>query len=147
VLGGGRYDGLIENLGGPATPAVGWAAGIERLAMLIDAPVEKRDIVAVLPDKRELEGEALAVAARLRRAGVRCWTSFGGNPKKLPSKARTAGVHANLFVLQADETGRCFNFVSVSDHLEVAELRESIEAVLGRERFGNFSHFKADKAD
>ena len=36
VLGGGRYDGLIENLGGPATPAVGWAAGIERLAMLVD---------------------------------------------------------------------------------------------------------------
>jgi histidyl-tRNA synthetase len=40
VLGGGRYDGLIENLGGPATPAVGWAAGIERLAMLVDIPVE-----------------------------------------------------------------------------------------------------------
>ena len=38
VLAGGRYDGLIEQLGGPHTPAVGWAAGIERLAMLIDAP-------------------------------------------------------------------------------------------------------------
>ena len=36
VLGGGRYDGLIETLGGPHTPAVGWAAGIERLAMLVD---------------------------------------------------------------------------------------------------------------
>ena len=31
VIGGGRYDGLIENMGGPATPAVGWAAGIERI--------------------------------------------------------------------------------------------------------------------
>ena len=38
VIAGGRYDGLIEALGGPHTPAVGWAAGIERLAMLIDAP-------------------------------------------------------------------------------------------------------------
>ena len=38
VLAGGRYDGLIEALGGPHTPAVGWAAGIERLAMMIDAP-------------------------------------------------------------------------------------------------------------
>ncbi|MDL2341100.1 MAG: histidine--tRNA ligase, partial [Pseudomonadota bacterium] len=37
VLAGGRYDGLIETLGGPPTPAVGWAAGIERLAMMIDA--------------------------------------------------------------------------------------------------------------
>jgi histidyl-tRNA synthetase len=35
VLGGGRYDGLIETLGGDHTPAVGWAAGIERLAMLV----------------------------------------------------------------------------------------------------------------
>jgi histidyl-tRNA synthetase len=38
VIAGGRYDGLVEQLGGPATPAVGWAGGIERLAMLIDAP-------------------------------------------------------------------------------------------------------------
>ena len=42
VLGGGRYDGLIEQLGGPHTPAVGWAAGIERLAMMIDAPESER---------------------------------------------------------------------------------------------------------
>ena len=35
VLAGGRYDGLIESLGGPHTPAVGWAAGVERLAMMI----------------------------------------------------------------------------------------------------------------
>src|SRR5205085_1744937 len=38
VVGGGRYDGLIENMGGPSTPAVGWACGIERLAMLLDPP-------------------------------------------------------------------------------------------------------------
>jgi histidyl-tRNA synthetase len=43
VLAGGRYDGLVEALGGPHTPAVGWAAGIERLAMLIDAPEQNRD--------------------------------------------------------------------------------------------------------
>ena len=42
VLAGGRYDGLIESLGGPHTPAVGWAAGIERLAMMIDAPRASR---------------------------------------------------------------------------------------------------------
>ena len=144
VVGGGRYDGLIENLGGPVTPAVGWAAGIERLAMLIDLPADARDIVAVLPDKRELESEALAVAARLRRAGIRCWTSFGGNPKKLPAKARAAGVHANLFVLHPDEAGRCFNFISVSEEFSPAELFDPIAAVLGKDRFGNFSHFKSD---
>ncbi|WP_174827321.1 histidine--tRNA ligase [Sphingobium xenophagum] len=147
VLGGGRYDGLIENLGGPATPAVGWAAGIERLAMLVDVPTAPKDIVAVLPDKRDLEDEALAVAARLRRAGIRCWTPLGGNPKKLPAKARQAGVEANLFVLHPDSEGRCFNFISVSDDPSVHELFKPISAVLGEDRFGNFSHFKNNKAD
>ena len=41
VIAGGRYDGLVEQLGGPHTPAVGWAAGIERLAMMIDAPASR----------------------------------------------------------------------------------------------------------
>ncbi len=41
VIAGGRYDGLIESLGGPHTPAIGWAAGIERLAMMIDAPGDR----------------------------------------------------------------------------------------------------------
>jgi histidyl-tRNA synthetase len=53
VIAGGRYDGLIEQLGGPHTPAVGWAAGIERLAMLIDAPeAEKLDVAVVVEDDR-----------------------------------------------------------------------------------------------
>jgi histidyl-tRNA synthetase len=52
VLGGGRYDGLIETLGGAHTPAVGWAAGIERLAMLVGdrAPVPLEAIVLVEED-------------------------------------------------------------------------------------------------
>ena len=49
VIAGGRYDGLIESLGGPHTPAVGWAAGIERLAMMIDAPAtETRSMWSVV---------------------------------------------------------------------------------------------------
>src|SRR6202023_629989 len=40
VLAGGRYDGLVELMGGPAMPGVGWAAGIERLALLIDEPAK-----------------------------------------------------------------------------------------------------------
>ena len=48
VLAGGRYDGLIEALGGPHTPAVGWAAGIERLAMMIEAPRGSRSLSSPL---------------------------------------------------------------------------------------------------
>ena len=65
VLGGGRYDGLIEHLGGNHTPAVGWAAGIERLAMLIDAPVYKKPWVIVLEDDDlQLAASTLVYAMR-----------------------------------------------------------------------------------
>ncbi len=49
VMGGGRYDGLVEEMGGPPTPAVGWAAGIERLAMLLPDPPGAPPTVAVVP--------------------------------------------------------------------------------------------------
>ena len=48
VLAGGRYDGLVETMGGPATPGVGWAAGLERLAMLADTPPDAPRPVAVI---------------------------------------------------------------------------------------------------
>src|ERR1700712_2619454 len=55
VLAGGRYDGLIEALGGPHTPGVGWAAGVERLAMLLEEPTEDRPLITVIPDVPEAE--------------------------------------------------------------------------------------------
>src|SRR3954447_6423420 len=66
VIAGGRYDGLIEALGGPSTPAVGWAAGIERLAMMIDLPPSSDPLIAVVPDRPELEDVAMKIAAQLR---------------------------------------------------------------------------------
>ncbi|QHL89840.1 histidine--tRNA ligase [Sphingomonas changnyeongensis] len=99
VLGGGRYDGLIEALGGPATPAVGWAAGIERLAMLIDAPVVDRSrFLAVIPDDPNVEGEAISIAAHLRRAGWEIEMAYRGNAKKRLEAAKKKGVQAVLYV-------------------------------------------------
>src|SRR3954451_19821713 len=67
VIAGGRYDGLIEALGGPYTPAIGWAAGIERLAMMIDAP-EPELVISIVPDNAEVEQETNKVASLLRAA-------------------------------------------------------------------------------
>src|SRR3546814_4135278 len=67
VLGGGRYDGLIENLGGPPTPAVGWAAGIERLAMLVDEPRgELLNVIMAVADDLAIPA-AQKIAAALRQ--------------------------------------------------------------------------------
>ncbi len=87
VLGGGRYDGLMETLGGPATPAVGWAAGIERLAMLIELPNENAfDAVIVVEDDARL-AEAMQMVQRLRTKGYSTEVVTSGSPRKRFDKA------------------------------------------------------------
>jgi len=90
VLGGGRYDGLIENLGGPATPAVGWAAGIERLAMLVGEKNDERLGIAVAAENRDREVDAAAAVAMFRRMGIRTELFASGSPRKRYDKARKA---------------------------------------------------------
>jgi histidyl-tRNA synthetase len=87
VIGGGRYDGLIETLGGSHTPAVGWAAGIERLGMLIAEPkAEKLDVIIAVEDDGALI-EATARIADLRRAGFSADMIATGSPRKRFDKA------------------------------------------------------------
>jgi histidyl-tRNA synthetase len=96
VIAGGRYDGLIESLGGPHTPAVGWAAGIERLAMMIDAPAKEYPVVIMaVEDDRALDAGYRALAA-LRRAGFSAEIIAGGSPRKRYDKA--AKVPAKMLV-------------------------------------------------
>ena len=67
VLAGGRYDGLIESLGGPHTPAIGWAAGIERLAMMIGAPAELDVPISILAENEAVVCKAIRLSAFLRK--------------------------------------------------------------------------------
>jgi histidyl-tRNA synthetase len=76
VLGGGRYDGLMESLGGAPTPAVGWAAGIERLAMLVGAREEAVSPIAILSEREDLFSTAQLVAHALRRVGIPAEVEF-----------------------------------------------------------------------
>jgi histidyl-tRNA synthetase len=98
VLAGGRYDGLIEALGGPHTPAVGWAAGIERLAMMIGAPEPEKPSVAVIPLGERAEGEAQKIVAGLRREGIATEMAYRGNMKKRLSRANAAGAAYALII-------------------------------------------------
>lgn len=87
VLAGGRYDGLMESLGGPHTPAVGWAAGIERLGMLIEAPQIVVIQVAVVAENTAREHDAIAIARELRGAGFAVEVFTSGSPKKRYDRA------------------------------------------------------------
>ena len=98
VIAGGRYDGLVKALGGPHTPAVGWAAGIERLAMMIEAPARENPIVVIVPLGERAEAEAGRVLSGLRREGVAADMAYRGNMKKRLSKANEAGAAYALII-------------------------------------------------
>ena len=98
VIAGGRYDGLIEALGGPHTPAVGWAAGIERLAMMIDAPEQDRSSVAIIPLGERAEAQAQKIVAGLRREGIATEMAYRGNMKKRLSRANASGASYALII-------------------------------------------------
>jgi len=102
VLAGGRYDGLIESLGGPSTPGVGWAAGVERLAMLLDEQSAPSVEAVVIPMGEEAETRALGVLADLRRSGVAAEMGFRGNMKRRLAKANDLGATYAL-ILGEDE--------------------------------------------
>ncbi|RVQ67561.1 histidine--tRNA ligase [Croceicoccus ponticola] len=94
VLGGGRYDGLIEALGGPHTPAVGWAAGIERLAMLVGERTEAvTDVIVVVEDDAAMN-DGVAAVSRLRRSGASAELFASGSPRKRFDKAVKQGAKA-----------------------------------------------------
>ena len=92
VLGGGRYDGLVEALGGPHTPCVGWAAGIERLAMLVGEKDAPSIDVAVVPLGEAAEQAANGIVADLRRSGISADMTYRGNMKKRMKKANESGA-------------------------------------------------------
>ena len=104
VIGGGRYDGLIETMGGPHTPAVGWAGGIERLMMLCSEPAVQGCEVAVVPLSAEYEALATKVAGLLRAGGIETELGYSGSEKKRFEKAKKSGA-ARVLNVGPSETG------------------------------------------
>jgi histidyl-tRNA synthetase len=105
VLGGGRYDGLIETLGGPHTPAVGWAAGIERLGMLLEEPAQERANFAIVVEDDQFQTLGVAAARAARTAGFSCEVTDSGSPKKRYGKATTYRNPDMTIVVRGGEKG------------------------------------------
>ncbi len=102
VLGGGRYDGLMESLGGKETPAVGWAAGIERLAMLLDSSPAFVPTVVLIPMGEVAENVATGIIADLRNAGIACDMGFKGNMKKRMQRANDSSARYAVIMGDAE---------------------------------------------
>ena len=105
VMAGGRYDGLMREMGGPDVPGVGWAAGIERLAMLLAETPPVARPVAIVPIGAEAEERAQLLTHELRRAGVTVDLAFKGKPGQRMKRADRIGARWAVS-LGSDELAR-----------------------------------------
>jgi len=105
VMAGGRYDGLVAEMGGPPTPAVGWAAGIERLAMLINVAPPPPAPVAVVPIGDAAEAAAVEIMQSLRLNGIRAEMAYRGNLRRRMERANRIGARAAVILGDADIAG------------------------------------------
>lgn len=100
VLAGGRYDGLIESMGGPRTPAVGWGAGLDRLADLVppELAAKKNLFVAVIGADDDGEAESVKLSHELRVRGIKTENFLSGKMGKKMQKANKLGAHYALIL-------------------------------------------------
>src|SRR5579871_1471360 len=105
VIGGGRYDGLAALMGGPATPGIGWAGGIERIAMMLENNPKARRPVVVVTVGAGAEVQAAALAEKLRRADFAIELGYGGNLGKRLKRADKLSAAAAI-ILGEDELAK-----------------------------------------
>ncbi len=138
LCGGGRYDGLVEALGGPPTSAVGFAIGMERLLLALEAegvtlPKPAGPDVFVAAAGEATRGEAMALTARLRREGLSAETDLCG--RSLKAQMKHAGRLGAAFAVVVGEEELARGAVVLRDmargeqeNVEIDRLAERIAA-------------------
>ncbi len=113
IGGGGRYDGLIEQLGGPATAAVGWAAGIERILLALGEEEETvgRDAFVAIADQSQRQ-RAMALAVELRHAGLSAEIDLAGRSLKGQLKHADRIGARRVLILEADGSAQLRDMAS-----------------------------------
>jgi histidyl-tRNA synthetase len=130
VGGGGRYDGLIEQLGGPPTPAVGWAAGIERILLALGDAEEEvgRDAFIAVADGGQ-QRRALTLASELRHAGLTAEVDLAGRGLKGQLKHADRIGARRVLILEADGSARLRDMQSGEQR--PIDLAQAVEAFGG----------------
>ena len=121
VLAGGRYDGLIESLGGSHTPAVGWAAGIERLAMMLDLPANRQEVFGMIAERPEAEPLCALLTQILRKGELTVDAIYSGSSRKSLDKLKKRGISTAIFV-------------------DVPNAESDVVGIVNFRRFRRFSH-------
>jgi histidyl-tRNA synthetase len=128
VLAGGRYDGLIGSLGGPETPGVGWAAGVERLAMLIEEPAAAAIAAVVVPMGAAAEARGTGLVADLRRAGIAVEMAYRGKMKQRLARADALGA-GHAVIIGDDELAK--GVVQLKRLADGTQVEVAVDALAG----------------
>ncbi|GGF71521.1 histidine--tRNA ligase [Terasakiella brassicae] len=123
VLAGGRYDGLIKMMGGPQVPGVGWASGVERLALMLgEDKVKLPRPIMVIPAANDHQDEAFLVANRLRQEGYIVEQGYSGNFKKRLNKANKLNAFVAIIVgmSECNEGEVMFRDLNTGDQVQVS---------------------------
>ena len=123
ILSGGRYDQLIQTMGGPSTPGVGLAAGIERLVMLTSLEPAPSRPIALIPVHSSSESSAMSLCYDLRRQGFTCEMAFSGNLSKRMKRATSQQCWAAV-IIGPDEWARGEVILKVLDSGEQKLVRK-----------------------
>jgi histidyl-tRNA synthetase len=113
LVGGGRYDSMVAELGGPQVPAIGYAAGLERLLIASELTPPANGIDALVAPLGDVVGESLVLARDLRSKGIRCEVETRG--ASLKSQLRRANALGARVVLILGETELAHGEVQVKD--------------------------------
>ncbi|MGI5848565.1 MAG: histidine--tRNA ligase [Christensenellales bacterium] len=140
VCGGGRYDGLVEEIGGPPTPGIGFGLGIERLLLVLESlginlpATEKTDIyVCTLGETANIEG--FCIAAKLRKMGIKADVDHMGRSLKAQLKYANKTGASRVIIIGEDEIKKGVAVVrdmknSTENIVPLKELNELIKAGL-----------------
>jgi histidyl-tRNA synthetase len=129
VMAGGRYDGLVERMGGPATPGVGWASGVERVAMMLAEGNAAPHPIAVIPIGEGALALAAKITEELRRAGHAVDLGFSGNLGKRMKRANKLNAAAAV-LLGDDEIAK--GVATVRDMTTGAQEQVSLQQLASR---------------
>jgi histidyl-tRNA synthetase len=128
VGGGGRYDGLVEALGGPPAAGCGWAAGIERILLASQAEAEAASPdVFVAQQGDEAAGPAFLIAHDLHRQGLSAQLEHAGRSMK--GQMRNAGRVGARFVVRVDEDGISVRDMGSGEEQAVQDRDEAVRIV------------------
>jgi histidyl-tRNA synthetase len=128
IGGGGRYDALVEQLGGPATPAAGWALGIERIALALGPEEAGAQSLVFIVAEDDQRGQALALATQLRRAGLAADLDLGGRAIKGQMKQADRSGARYALILDSGGSGKLRDMSSGSEReIDPAQVSEEIE--------------------